>query len=570
MNRKCILVLVILSVVMLCGCKDSNLIPLETPCNLAIESTTLSWSRVENASGYTIKVGNQEDNCNNCQFELLQLSLSSGEHAVMVKARGNGKYIDSDYSSAIFYKKNVTNNDNSIVNDTNSNFNGLTNRYQIVNAPRINSAPPLISSSTDLTYNYYLVDAGYIENTPISSGNIIYWNGETPLTTEFSKTTVSEEEVSESMEKTLSECISKNKSNDLGGSISYSTPENALWGSVTGEIAYTRTWGTSEEKNNSISNTYTVAQTKSESIAQSISYTVGEHNERIGFYRLSLVTTCDAYYFITTNRDNTKVIDSRMVLCARSNTRFILEYSEDGSFCKTSNSQKFEWDDDYLKYYEIPLTSTSSEVTLFVEGGESLDDNKVTMNVGVKYDLPIPYRYGYGFLGWYSDKDDSAKKYTNYDGKLIENWTDTNIDRLYAHWVKLSSSITSVSQIRLNSQSCYSDKSAAFDFGLEIDKLKEAGYTKLSISISGSCSEYDYKLNDRTRYFVITDTKTNSEIVSWSFIVKGFGGVSAKSISLDNCKDGSMFQLQLISDKSNAYDEKLLISGIVINVTALK
>ena len=581
MKRICsvALVIIMLSTIILSGCNSRNTndkSPLSTPTNLSIQGSLLSWGAVENAIGYTVKVGNQTANCNNAQFELAQLSLTSGEYSVMVKARGGDDYLDSDYSVAIKYTCTDANS-NSSGSSVNTatvdvSFAASNDRYSPVSAPIINNAPPLIASSTDYTFNYFLVDGGYIKNTPISSGLIVGYNGQTPMTVRFEKSTVTTNSVEESLSKTISESVSETRSGSASINISYETGSLAklLAGKISVGAEYSRQWGTTTENSNSTSSTYTVANEVAESLTQSIEYTIGENNEAIGDYRLSMVTTCDIYYLITTTRDNTELKEIKMVLCARPDVRFILEYSANGIFGKTSNAEKLDWPENFYQNYEMPTDALACKITLDVDGGYALAQNTVSLYLGKNYSLEVPIRYNYAFVGWYSAQNGQGKKYTDSNGKLYEAWSEPDNKTLYACWTPISNQITEITQMQLSSQQTYSAKSAAFSFGLDIAKLKEAGYSKLNISISGACSGYDYHMNERGRYFVLSDAATNTDLINWAFKVKGFGGVEAKTISLNNLNANGQYKLQLVSDYSEAYDEKLVVSGLVITVTATK
>ncbi len=444
--------------------------------------------------------------------------------------------------------------------------------YSSVRAPMIGNAPPLIASSTDNEYNYYLIDGGYVKNTPISSGLTIGYNGQTPITVRFEKSVVTTQSVEESLSKAVSESISNTWTGSASVSLSYESSSLAklFGGSITGEIEYSRQWGSVSEKSNSTTNTYTVASETAESLTQSIEYTVGENNEPAGDYRLSMVTTCDVYYLLKTNRNNTELIEVESVLCARSDVRFVLQYSENGYFENSSDDAKLNFPENFYQNYEIPTKHLSSKVTLNVDGGYALDYDTISLTFGSFYDLPVPVRYNYLFAGWYSAQNGMGEKYTDYTGKLCEKWSDHTDRTLYACWVPVTNQITSIYQMQLHSQKTHSAKSTVFDLGLDVTKLKEAGCSNVTISISGTCSGYDYKMNERGRYFVLLDAVTGNEIAVWTFQVKGFGGVEGKSIALDQLNANGQYQLQLVSDQSDAYDEKLVISNIVITVTATK
>jgi len=202
-------------------------------------------------------------------------------------------------------------------------------RYDVVAAPQPNNLPIIMQSATDGKYNYYLLDIGYINNVPIFSGNTVRYTGQIPLTVSFTKTTVEEKKVEEAVSKTISESTQDADIRELGGKIGFETAGIAkLWGAkISGEINYSRTWGTVKENTTSITSTYTTARTTAQSLEESISFTVGEHGETVGFYRLTLFSTCDVYFLLKTNQDNSQIIECIATMCARPNTYFKLDYS---------------------------------------------------------------------------------------------------------------------------------------------------------------------------------------------------------------------------------------------------
>ncbi len=72
-------------------------------------------------------------------------------------------------------------------------------------------------------------------------------------------------------------------------------------------------------------------------------------------------------------------------------------------------------------------------VTLDAVGGEVAEDT-----VAVKYDsayqLPVPFRTGYAFIGWYDGTGEGAVAYTDSQGNSLQNWTETYDKILYAKY----------------------------------------------------------------------------------------------------------------------------------------
>ena len=460
----------------------------------------------------------------------------------------------------------------------------LSNRYEVNSAPIVNDTLPIIASSTDFSKNYYLIDAGYIKNVPIFSTNSFYYNGISIPTISFSNSNATTISVGDSISKTVTESISMTNTN----SITYSI-ERGLELGVEGGFddyvrvglkehfkvsgSYSREWGTEVEKQNSMTNVHTVEKEIAESFSTTVSCTIGGNGEKVGHYRYSLVTVCDVYYLVTTNRDNTILTDWTIVLCAREDKQMFLDYSEDGKFGKESNIDSLDLPENFYKNLKIPTKTITNIVTLDENDGYTLEQKEHEVTLGLSYQLPIPERYNYAFAGWYSSPNGQGICYADYNGNSLKNWSDSDDKVLYAHWIlkslQLDSTKLKFDNLQLGDQKCYSKKTDPFSIDLDIKSLREIGYKYLQISISGTCSDYDYKMNERTRYLIFSDA-LRGDLLTWKFIVKGFNGVEAQKISIENVNSNGSYQLQLVSDQSDAYNEKLKINNIVITISAVK
>jgi len=247
-------------------------------------------------------------------------------------------------------------------------------RYDVVVAPQPGNMPIIMQSATDGTYNYYLLDIGYIKNVPISSGNTIKYNGQTPLTVSFTKTSVEEKKVEEAVSKTVSESTQETHMNELGGKFGVDIGPIKKIFNFSAEVSYTRTWGTVTDKSSSITSTYTTAITIAQSLEESIIYTIGEHGEAVGFYQLTLFATCDVYFLLKTNKDNSQIIECIATMCARPNTYFALDFDAENinGFGKTSTSQRISFSKDYYK--RLPLPLDTGNIVDF-SGGNGTTDN---------------------------------------------------------------------------------------------------------------------------------------------------------------------------------------------------
>ena len=462
--------------------------------------------------------------------------------------------------------ESTNNNTNNNDNINNNGVSYLSNRYEVHSAPITNGSLPLIDSSTDYTYNYYLVDGGYIKNVPISSGVTMFYDGKTKYDVTYGKSEVTTQRVENSMNKTVMESISESNTGNANVTISAEVEWSMF--SVDAELIYSRQWGTIDERQNSFTSIYTVATEKTEQITTEIRYTIGNNNEPAGSYRWSYVTTCDVYYLVKTNRENTEMISCNIVLNARNEGQFMLEYSQNGDFNKTSDSNLLGWPVDFYKNFPIPNKSSSSKITLDECGGYIISQKDYEVELGLSYKLPVTQKLGYAFVGWYSSPNGEGTRYTDHNGNSINNWEETDDKKLYAHWVKITSEIN-IGYLQLHSEQCYSAKSTSFSIGLDVEILKSIGYTNINIDLTGYCSDYYYKLNDRTRYIVLSDA-VNGQIATWKFIVSGFNGIYNNIIPLSSFNTNGSYQLQLVSDYSPNYDEKLKVNDIRLTITAVK
>ena len=557
----------------------------------------VNWTSVEDAEKYVISLNDREVVTLDNFFNICNVIKKSDTVEIKVKARAQG-YEESDWSASYFYDLeykvegsdedpgNSGNDENKDNNDDNGSDSDTTisidtslstsyDRYGTVSSPTgKNGTLPLIDSSTDNTYNYFLIDGGYILNTPLASTNPVQYNPQLSdeLIMTVSSSICNATNIEDSISKTVSESMTEIKTGSasimLGGE----------FGEVNKfklETEYSRQWGTNVEKNNSITSVHSVSNQVSETITKEITYSIKGNDKPKGDYRISIVSTCDVYYLITTSHDNMQLIGIEIVLCARPDARIVLEYSEDGKFGKTSENPQISWPKDFFKNYDIPTKELKSNVSLDVCGGETFDNDMISISMGEQKELPIPVRYGYAFVGWYSMENGLGVKYTDYTGKLYNKWTEIEDRTLYAHWTKTISTVTDVEQLRLTSRQTESEKSVDFGLGLKISELKESGYTSLKISISGACSEYDPNMKSMNRGFVLYNAATEEEIDYWVFIVKGFSGVEGKLISLDSFNDNGRYKLQLVSIKPGEIlgyspDTRLLVSSIVINIEAVK
>ncbi len=250
-------------------------------------------------------------------------------------------------------------------------------RYLSVAAP-INNVPNIVESATDNEYNYYFIDLGYAKGVPISSGTAIEYNGQTPITVSFEKSIVTQDSVSKSLTKAVSETVSVTSMGSATFKVGQKFKYNigAAKAETSINASYSRQWGTVTDKSNSTSDTYETATSETEELREAITYTIGDHDEEKGVYRLSLIGTCDIYAVVQTNLDNSSVVSISYTLSARDDMRIKIEYDDDGLF--DGNAEKIKLPTNY--YLSLPLPEKTIDSGVLDGDGESWSTIAVTMD----------------------------------------------------------------------------------------------------------------------------------------------------------------------------------------------
>ena len=86
--------------------QETGKVKLGTPMGVAVHGDSLTWETVLNASGYTVRIGEDETTtvtANSLDLTTVAAKLAQGPNALSVKATGTGNYTDGDYSSAVEY-----------------------------------------------------------------------------------------------------------------------------------------------------------------------------------------------------------------------------------------------------------------------------------------------------------------------------------------------------------------------------------------------------------------------------------------------------------------------------------
>lgn len=438
----------------------------------------------------------------------------------------------------------------------------------------------LVYSAVDNDNNcYYFFDLGTIKNVPVDDGENKSFRLSAHMNTEYTFETT--KVTSTSIEKQSSwireRLVYEDKLASESGSAEFGVGVKELFELKLAASGSRQYYSNTNTTTNSDGIVETVEETVTES--QTIKVTF-DMESPLGDYRISNVM--DYTVFVVVIEDANGDLTHYYMPMAQSGIYIRYEYSDDG-FTKSLDFEDLSFDCSIVKSLEKPtehiefeqvedsddiVNKSEYSITLDVAGGNNLSQSTISVKKNEYYKLPVPVRYQYVFVGWYSSPNGNGVCYTDYLGNSNDIWLDLQDIILYAYWVLPSTQID-LDRLELKSQELYSQKTNLFSFNLNTEALNAAGYTALNISISGFCSGYDYRLNDRTRHFILTDSSGNT-VLTWDFVVDGFSGVSGKNISLENLNSNELYQLQLVSDQSNAYDEKLIVSSLLMTVKAVK
>ncbi len=292
-------------------------------------------------------------------------------------------------------------------------------------------------------------------------------------------------------------------------------------------------------------------------------------------YRAAYYKALDVYAVVEKDKITGKInYEIQSFFKKNENTTLVIEESKDGRFYDLTEFSTLSFDlDEAIEYIENNAKITDrisldlySTVSFVNEGGYEVEDTS-KVKYGTDFKFIVPVRTGnYVFEGWFEKPNGQGKKYTNEQGNSLEPWKESEDIILYASWVQYANTI-SIGSISIgnNTDTSYSSE---FNLGLNIKKLKELGYNNIKISISGYCSDYDSRMNNHERFFVLVDS-VYGKLYQWTFKVKGFNSVADSYISIDKFNTTGQYKLGLFSCSSN-YNEKLKVHTIEINVEAIK
>ena len=230
------------------------------------------------------------------------------------------------------------------------------------------SNPIVLDSYTDGSKNWYLIDVGFIRNMYVSTIAIAHYNGMTPVSSV--RTTINQETITAGFKETVSNSIavSDTQNHKVGIEAAWKN-KFPVAGEFSAKLKYD--WsGTWTNSNTSTRSTETsVSKTNSYTDTLTTSFTVGNNNEPMGYFRYALYAVCDVYFIISTNLDNQQLLSWDTAVCVRDNSdsyRPHMDFSPegDGIFDNSPNGNEITFVEDFYKTLPKPSSvTTPSEPT---------------------------------------------------------------------------------------------------------------------------------------------------------------------------------------------------------------
>lgn len=207
-------------------------------------------------------------------------------------------------------------------------------------------------SYTDGIYDVWYLYLGLIDYTPVSYQTAINYNGQTPISVSYTSSYETEAGVSKSTETSISnttEDVTTDKNvHKIGGEL-----EASFGAPFVSELklkvnyGYEQEWSSSNSssKNTSKTDTFETFKSWKESNTTTHSYTIGENQEKSGFYRLTLFSTSDVYATVVYDKTNDNYFYQYSAF-ARPDTLFLgIDYNQSPDFSGGDNKLVLEADE---------------------------------------------------------------------------------------------------------------------------------------------------------------------------------------------------------------------------------
>jgi hypothetical protein len=211
--------------------------------------------------------------------------------------------------------------------NSNSDTGGNTfslKRYETVPVPSPNSgravegsdaACVLVNSGYKESAWYYLYYLGYVKNVPIAYKTQYVYEGIIPLTITVEKNWVNEETITQSTTKTREHTTTTSVSGSV--EVGVEAEAGAIFAKAKVTAKLSTTVGGEWANTVSTADTLETATAKAEGESESISATIGDHEEPAGTYRYTLFGVTDVYVLFKVNAGTREIEKAAFTTCAR-------------------------------------------------------------------------------------------------------------------------------------------------------------------------------------------------------------------------------------------------------------
>ena len=221
--------------------------------------------------------------------------------------------------------------------------------------------PKVLDAYTHGGQNYFLIDAGQIANTYISSviPPVYYPGFGTPT---YSRTTLTEQTITEAVTETVSNSItmteSKGTSLDIKAFLTVRLGSQAKYAEFGASINRTWNWSSSESGTNSTTHQTSVSEANKFAETQSTSLTLSPGTP-VGYHRIAMYALSNIYLIVTTTIDNQELLDCEVVVSASGSFNVRQEFSPDGIFDNTpiSGTDLIDFADDFYRDLKLDLVT---------------------------------------------------------------------------------------------------------------------------------------------------------------------------------------------------------------------
>ena len=284
--------------------------------------------------------------------------------------------------------------------------------------------PVILDLFTEGDRNWYIIDAGYINDTLVTQMGPVHFRGSGEVN--FSRTESVESSISRSSTETVSNSIvvSDGTSNTVGIEEGIKVGLNVSSGgdifkvegsfekSITNKYEWTRTLETATGKSRETSDSYIASLTQATSNSTGFSI---NREDPPGYYRFAFYTTFDVYFIISTSLDNQDLLSWDVISCARSGPPMAdLEYlpeESQGRFDNSPSGNLIVFAKGFHKTLEKPpdtsyrlMTSVnikdSGTVERTPDGNISPTSDAVRYDAGTQVTLQAIPKPGYEFVNW--------------------------------------------------------------------------------------------------------------------------------------------------------------------------